>query len=99
MATQEMIHTIAEYFKTQPVVRAWLFGSYSRGEQNENSDVDIMVTLDHEKPIGLRYFGMVLDLESLLHRQVDLVEEGQLMPFAQPTAERDKILIYERANS
>ncbi len=99
MATQEMIHTIAEYFKTQPVVRAWLFGSCSRGEQNENSDVDIIVALDHEKPIGLHYFSMILDLEKLLHRQVDLVEDGQLMSFARPSADRDKILIYERAGS
>lgn len=99
MATQEMIHTIAEYFKTQPVVKAWLFGSCSRNEQTDDSDVDIMVALDHEKPIGLHYFSMILDLEKLLHRQVDLVEDGQLMSFARPSADRDKILIYERAGS
>ena len=42
---------------------------------------------------------MVLDLENLLGRPVDLVEEGQLMPFARQDAERDKKLIYERASS
>ena len=42
---------------------------------------------------------MMLDLEDLLHRKVDLVKEGTLLPFAVGTANRDKILIYERHNS
>ena len=41
MSTQMMTQQIAEYFKTQPVLRAWLFGSFARGEQTEDSDVDI----------------------------------------------------------
>lgn len=40
-----MIQLIAEYFKTQPVLKAWLFGSYARGEQHPDSDVDILVVL------------------------------------------------------
>ena len=37
MGTSEMSKMIADYFATQPVVRAWLFGSYARGEQREDS--------------------------------------------------------------
>ena len=88
----------AEYFKTQPVLRAWLFGSFSRGEERPDSDVDILVALDRSKPIGLKFFGIWGDLERMLGRQVDLVSEGTLMPYAAETANRDKILIYERAN-
>jgi len=33
MSTQAMNNVIADYFKTQPVVKAWIFGSYSRDEQ------------------------------------------------------------------
>lgn len=33
MSTQMMNQQIAEHFKTQPVVKAWIFGSYSRNEQ------------------------------------------------------------------
>ena len=32
MSTQDIKTTIAEYFKTQPVLKAWLFGSFARGE-------------------------------------------------------------------
>ena len=91
-----MTKTIAEYFKTQPVLKAWLFGSYSRGEQTKDSDVDIIVLLDKSRPIGLKFFGMWSDLEELLGRKVDLVSEGTLLPFAQKSADKDKILIYER---
>ena len=33
MSTQDIKTTIAEYFKTQPVLKAWLFGSFARGEE------------------------------------------------------------------
>ena len=96
MSTKTMTKMIAEYFKTQPVVKAWLFGSYSRGEERPNSDVDILVLLDHSQPVGLKFFGMWNDLERMLDCKVDLVEEGELLPFAAESANRDKRLIYER---
>ena len=96
MTTQAMSKIIADYFKTQPVVRAWLFGSFARGEETPLSDVDLLVVLDHSQPIGLKFFGMWKDLEDLLDREVDLVEEGTLMPFAVDSANNDKKLIYER---
>ena len=63
MSTQAMTKQIAEYFKTQPVLKAWLFGSYARGEETDDSDVDILIVLDHSQPIGLKFFGMWGDLE------------------------------------
>ena len=96
MTTGMMTKSIAEYFKTQPVLKAWLFGSYSRGEQTKDSDVDILVLLDKSRPIGLKFFGMWNDLEELLGRKVDLVSDGTLLPFAQQSADKDKILIYEK---
>ena len=97
MLKQAMIQTLSDYFKTQPVLKAWLFGSFARDEETSRSDVDIIVLLDHSQPIGLRFFSMWNDLERLLDRKVDLVEEGELLPFAEETANRDKRLIYERA--
>ena len=90
----EMIKTIQDYFKTQPVLKAWVFGSYARGEEREDSDIDLLVSFDHEHAkIGLfKYCAMIMDLEKLLNREVDLVEEGELLPFAERTANRDKKL-------
>ena len=96
MSTQAMTQQIADYFKTPPVLKAWLFGSFARGEQREDSDVDLLIVPD--KMVGLfKLSGMMLDLQELLHVRVDLVTEKGLLPFARETVDRDKILIYERA--
>ena len=99
MSTQLMTEKIAKYFKTQPVLKAWLFGSFARGEETPDSDVDILVEFDQNARVSLmKHAGMILDLEQELNRPIDLVVNGTLMPFAVESAERDKILIYERAN-
>ncbi len=86
---------ISGYLATQPVQRAWLFGSFARGEQREDSDIDILVAFD--PTVGLfKYAAIYTDLKELLGREVDLVQEGALKPYAAATADRDKILIYER---
>jgi len=96
MSTQTMRQQIAEYFKTQPVLKAWLFGSFARGEETPESDVDILIVLDHTEPVGMKFFGMYEDLKEMLGRPVDLVVERSLAPFARKSVERDRTLIYER---
>ena len=98
MTTQEMTQLISDYFKTQPVLKAWIFGSFARGEENEGSDVDILFVPDRSgKPFTLfTHGGMHMALEKLLGREVDLVVEGTLRPYAAEKANRDKKLIYER---
>ena len=100
MNTQTMSKVIADYFKTQPVLKAWLFGSFARGEETTKSDVDILFVPDRSgKPFTLFTMGgMYMDLKELLGREVDLVEEGSLRPYAAESVNRDKILIYERKN-
>lgn len=97
MLNNDQLYQMRQYFSTQPVLKAYLFGSFSRGEERSDSDVDILVELDKSRPIGLRFFGMVEDLQELLGRKVDLVSEGTLLPFAAQSVNRDKKLIYERA--
>ena len=88
---------IAKYFSTQPRLKAWLFGSYARGEQTPLSDVDILVVYDDNIGVSLlKHASMINDLEKLLDRPVDLVEDGTLLPFAEESANHDKKLIYER---
>ncbi|MCR4660210.1 MAG: nucleotidyltransferase domain-containing protein [Bacteroidales bacterium] len=92
---------ISDYFATQPVLKAWVFGSYARGEERKDSDIDLLVQFDRKNAkVGMfKYCAMILDLENILHRGVDLVEEGALLPFAERTANKDKKLIYERNRS
>ena len=98
MNTEKMKKLIAEYFKTQPVLKAWIFGSYSRGEQRLDSDIDILILPDKSQHFSLfTLSGMYEDLKNLLGCEVDLITDGGLMSFARESADRDKILIYERA--
>ena len=91
---------IANYFKTQPVLKAWLFGSYARDEQTENSDVDILVQYDREQPIGLlKISKMQLMLERLLEKDVDLVDQETLFPWVEDNVNQEKELIYARIDS
>lgn len=94
----QITNTLKEYFKTQPVEKAWVFGSFSRGEERPDSDIDIIVQLSPDARMGLGFCRMICDLEDRLHRPVDLVREGCLLPFAEKTAENDKVLVYERGN-
>ena len=99
MDTKQIQQAIANYFATQPVLKAWLFGSYARGEETPESDVDLLVEFDHSSPIGLfAYARMWRELQERLGLNVDLVEEGTLKPFAVDSANRDKKLVYERTN-
>ncbi len=59
--------------------RAALFGSYVRGEMDDDSDIDILV--DIEKDISLLDFvGLKLELEDALGKKVDLVEYDAIKP-------------------
>ena len=97
MSQQTMTQLIAEYFKTQPVLKAWIFGSFARGEEREDSDVDILVEYDKDARISLLTIShMMGELEKSTGRHIDLIEDGCLLPFAAESANRDKLLIYER---
>lgn len=87
---------ISDYFQNKPVLKAYLFGSYVRGEANEQSDVDILIELDYSQSIGLAFVEMQLDLQDMLSRKVDLVSERGLSKFVKPFIEQEKELIYAR---
>ena len=93
---KNIIDIICQYFSRKPIEKAWVFVSFSRGEQRPDSDIDILITFVPNTKMGLQFFGMIDDLEKLLNRSVDLVVEGDLLPFAAKSANRDKKLIYER---
>jgi predicted nucleotidyltransferase len=55
-----------------------LFGSYARNEQNEDSDIDIVV--DFSKPIGIEFVDLAEFLEKSLQAKVDLVSLNGIKP-------------------
>ena len=93
----DVIQKVREYLSTQPVLKAWIFGSFSRGEQTPANDVDIIVVYDEKADVSLiGYIRIQYELENILGRKIDLVEDGSLLPFAVESANRDRKLIYGR---
>ncbi|MCX6172830.1 MAG: nucleotidyltransferase domain-containing protein [Flavobacterium sp.] len=90
------IETIKIFFSKQPVLKAYLFGSYSKDLENENSDIDLLVELDYNQPIGLEFIQMKLDLQELLSKKVDLVSARGLSKYIKPILDNEKKLIYAR---
>lgn len=93
----EMFTKIQKYLAQTKVNKAWVFGSFARGEEKYGSDIDLLI--DYDKSDSLSLLTLVryqLDMEKLIGRDVDLIVNGGLKPFAIASAERDKYLIYER---
>ena len=90
------IEAIKAYFKTRPVLKAYLFGSYVRGNADSQSDIDLLVELDYSQKIGLQFIQMKLDLEKMLNAKIDLVSANGLSPYVKGFIESEKQLIYAR---
>ncbi len=90
------IESIKDYFKTRPVLKAYLFGSYVRGMADNKSDIDILVDLDYSQKIGLQFIQMKLDLQKLLNNEVDLVSSNGMSKYIKPIVDVEKRLIYEK---
>ena len=92
------IAIIKEYFKQQPVLKAFLFGSFARNEASADSDIDILVDLDYSKHIGLGlgFMNMKFELEDKLKRNIDIVSSKAVSKYISPFINKDKQLIYER---
>lgn len=93
----KIINILKDFFSKLPVEKAWVFGSYARGEETSESDVDILVRYSKDTCLGLFGIAEIIDkLETLLGKKVDLVEEDTLYPRVAKMVNAEKIQIYER---
>jgi hypothetical protein len=87
MASLEQIRPkIVEILTKNDVARAGVFGSYARGEENEDSDIDILIEFKGRKNL-FDLVGLEQDMEKELNNKVDLLTYKSLSPYM-----RDDIL-------
>ena len=96
LTVQQIRDVVTDYFKDKPVKKVYLFGSYARGEADEDSDVDLLVDLDFEKRIGWQFFSWYEELGKRLNRKVDVVSIDGLSKYLAPFVHQDKTLIYAK---
>lgn len=93
--TQEYIVSVCgEVLSSYPVQFCYLFGSYAKGNANERSDVDLLISTDLS---GLRFYGLAERLREALGKKVDLINVSQLNNNMELLNEvlKDGIKIYE----
>lgn len=93
LAIEDIIKTCERVFEQYDVKYAYLFGSYAKGRATEASDVDILVSTS---VTGIKFFGLVEELRTELHKKVDVLDKNQLKGNLELTEEilKDGIKIY-----
>ncbi|MDV0442471.1 nucleotidyltransferase family protein [Methanorbis furvi] len=69
-----------------------IFGSVSRGEDTQESDIDVLVTFQPGKKNIRNYMGLADFLEELFGRKVDLLTEAGISPYIKPNIEGELII-------
>ncbi len=70
--------------RARGVRHAAIFGSVARGDAREDSDVDVLVDLERERPSGIyEYVRLQTDIAALIGRRIDLVERKAVKPHMQ----------------
>ena len=83
----------AAVFKNYEVNFCYLFGSYAKGRATETSDVDLLISTNVR---GLKFYGLVEEIRTALHKKVDVLDLNQLKDNLELTKEilQDGIKIY-----
>ena len=88
------IDNIINILQGYKVKKAALFRSYARGDNNEKSDIDILI----EPANGTTLFdmaGMQIDLQDSLKKSVDVVTYGSINPMLKDKILKDEKVIYQ----
>lgn len=95
---KKIINIIKNYFeKTGFVSRAWLFGSFSRDEDDYKSDIDVMIDVPEASNFSLFDLAEIqYQLEKLICKKVDVVMKNGVKPHVMNRIEPDLKIIYER---
>ena len=93
--TQQEINIIIKTLKPFNPKKIGIFGSYSRGENTENSDVDILYLFNSKYSL-FDLAGLQLELEELLKKEVDLVEYTAIHPLLRDSILKEVKIVYEQ---
>jgi predicted nucleotidyltransferase len=78
--------------RARGVAHAALFGSHARGDNDPDSDIDILIDIAPDAPVGLWGFVAITQyLEDLFPSRVDVADHSHLKPHLRPSAEREAV--------
>lgn len=89
---KSILHTHKQALKNKFKIKTiGIFGSYSRGDATEISDIDILV--EFEEPIGIEFIALAENLEKILNIKVDLVSRNAVRPKIMKYIEEELIYV------
>lgn len=71
----DIIEKCSAIFQKHDVNYCYLFGSYAKGKATPVSDIDLLISADIK---GLRFYGLVEEIRTALHKRVDVLDVNQL---------------------
>lgn len=90
---KEIKSKIVKVLKKNNVVRAGIFGSYARGEQTANSDIDILIEVGNKKFSLLDLVGIEIELQEALKKKVDLITYKAIHPLLKEIILKEEVKI------
>jgi len=88
----ETLHRHEAELRRRGVSHAAVFGSVARGEARADSDIDVLVDLDPQRPMGVfEYARLKLDIGDMLGGAVDVVNRKTLRPLLKDAILRDAV--------
>lgn len=98
MNTPEIISKLRENeaaLRAQGVRHAALFGSRARGDNRPDSDIDILIEIAPDAPVGLfEYVAITQYLADLFPVRVEVADRSTLKPLVRPSAEREAVYAF-----
>ncbi|MCE2996923.1 MAG: nucleotidyltransferase family protein [Cyclobacteriaceae bacterium] len=96
MITHQQQAIILDLLKPLKPVKVGVFGSYARGENKEEIDLDILVHLSYPNTISLlKLAGVEQNLQDALGIPIDLVTDKSISPYMLPYIQKDLRYILE----
>lgn len=94
MISKQQINIIIETLMPFKPIKIGIFGSYSRGEETKDSDLDILYSFDSKYSL-FDLLGIQFELENKLKKEVDLVEFTAIHPKLKTKILNDAKIVYE----
>lgn len=90
---EDIVRKGTEVFERYEVSFCYLFGSYAKGKATQTSDVDLLISANVK---GLKFYGLVEEIRTALHKKVDVLDMNQLKENIELTEEifKDGIKVY-----
>lgn len=89
----EIKRNIIRVLRGHGAVKISIFGSFARGEERPESDIDIIVRFDHKKSL-LQLIRIEEEVKIAVNRNIDLLTENSISPYLVDTIRRDEVVIF-----